>query len=94
MFDFLPLAAVLGDKALSIHGGLSPLGTTLSEIDQIERVQEIPQEGTMCDILWSDPTETQKGWNLSTRGAGFLFGQDILERFLHTNKLDILIRSH
>jgi diadenosine tetraphosphatase ApaH/serine/threonine PP2A family protein phosphatase len=44
----------------------------------------------MCDIMWSDPTETHKGWNVSNRGAGFLFGQDVLDKFLHTNKLSLL----
>ena len=31
----------------------------------------------MCDIMWSDPTESHLGWNLSSRGAGFLFGKDV-----------------
>jgi serine/threonine-protein phosphatase 4 catalytic subunit len=48
----------------------------------------------MCDIMWSDPTETHKGWNLSPRGAGFLFGHDILDKFLHINNLSLMVRSH
>jgi serine/threonine-protein phosphatase 2A catalytic subunit len=30
----------------------------------------------MCDLLWSDPDE-RGGYNVSPRGAGFTFGEDI-----------------
>jgi len=32
----------------------------------------------MCDLLWSDPDEIE-GWGLSPRGAGYLFGWDVVE---------------
>lgn len=35
----------------------------------------------MCDLLWSDPEALEKGgWGLSPRGAGYLFGKDVVER--------------
>ncbi len=37
--------------------------------------REIPQDGAMCDIVWSDPEEMDEGWLISPRGAGFLFGE-------------------
>lgn len=43
---------------------------------QLERNQEVPHEGSMCDLLWSDPDDRQ-GYNVSPRGAGFTFGEDI-----------------
>jgi serine/threonine-protein phosphatase 2A catalytic subunit len=30
----------------------------------------------MCDLLWSDPDD-RNGYNVSPRGAGFTFGEDI-----------------
>ena len=48
----------------------------------------------MSDIMWSDPSENSKGWNLSPRGAGFVFGKDVFDKFLHQNSMQILIRSH
>ncbi|KAF8811701.1 hypothetical protein BYT27DRAFT_7183742 [Phlegmacium glaucopus] len=36
----------------------------------IERVQEVPHEGPMCDLLWSDPDD-RCGWGISPRGAGY-----------------------
>jgi len=32
----------------------------------------------MCDLLWSDPDD-RGGWGISPRGAGYTFGQDILQ---------------
>jgi diadenosine tetraphosphatase ApaH/serine/threonine PP2A family protein phosphatase len=37
------------------------------------RKQEVPHDGAMCDLMWSDPEEID-GWGLSPRGAGYLFG--------------------
>ena len=48
--------------------------------------EEVPHEGPMCDLLWSDPDE-RSGWGVSPRGAGYTFGQDISEQFNHTNGL-------
>ena len=38
-----------------VHGGLSPSITTLDQIRMIDRKQEVPHDGPMCDLLWSDP---------------------------------------
>jgi hypothetical protein len=47
----------------------------------------------MCDLLWSDPDEIE-GWGLSPRGAGFLFGGDIVKQFNHFNGLSLVARAH
>ena len=31
----------------------------------------------MCDLLWSDPEDEREGFELSPRGAGYVFGDDI-----------------
>lgn len=54
---------------------------------------EIPHEGSMCDLLWSDPDE-RSGWGVSPRGAGYTFGQDISEAFNHRNGLSLIARAH
>jgi diadenosine tetraphosphatase ApaH/serine/threonine PP2A family protein phosphatase len=78
---------------LCVHGGLSPLIDTVDKIRLIDRKQEVPHEGAMCDLLWSDPDEID-GWGLSPRGAGFLFGADIVKVFNHRNDLSLIARAH
>ena len=82
-----------GGAVLCVHGGLSPLIDSIDKIRLLDRKQEVPHEGAMCDLLWSDPDEID-GWGLSPRGAGFLFGADIVKRFNHMNNLSLIARAH
>lgn len=93
IFDFLPLAAVIDERIFCVHGGLSPCFDTLDEIKSIDRKQEVPHDGAMCDLMWSDPEEIQ-GWSMSPRGAGFLFGGDIVDSFCQTNNVRLIARAH
>jgi len=54
---------------------------------------EVPHEGPICDLLWSDPDD-RCGWGISPRGAGYSFGQDISEQFNHSNDLKLIARAH
>lgn len=76
-----------------LHGGLSPSIDTLDHIRALDRLQEVPHEGPMCDLLWSDPDD-RNGWGISPRGAGYTFGHDISESFNHTNGLTLVSRAH
>ncbi|GJJ14654.1 hypothetical protein Clacol_008920 [Clathrus columnatus] len=78
-----------------MYGGIvvSPSLTTVDQIRSIDRKQEVPHDGAMCDLLWSDPDDI-KGWNISPRGAGFLFGGDITKKFAHDNDIDLIARAH
>eukprot|EP00697_Spironema_sp_BW2_P008781 gnl/Spiro4/23484_TR11607_c0_g1_i1.p1 gnl/Spiro4/23484_TR11607_c0_g1~~gnl/Spiro4/23484_TR11607_c0_g1_i1.p1 ORF type:complete len:307 (+),score=95.39 gnl/Spiro4/23484_TR11607_c0_g1_i1:123-1043(+) len=93
LFDFLPLTALVDSQIFCLHGGLSPAIETLDHIRGLDRVQEVPHEGPMCDLLWSDPDD-RPGWGMSPRGAGFTFGQDISEHFNHINNLSLVARAH
>lgn len=78
---------------LCVHGGLSPVIATVDSIRLLDRKQEVPHEGAMCDLLWSDPDDID-GWGLSPRGAGFLFGSDIVKHFNYANNLSLIARAH
>ena len=93
LFDFLPLCALIENKILCLHGGLSPNIQTIEEINQLDRMQELPHDGPMSDLLWSDPEE-REGWGQSPRGAGFVFGGDISRKFNFTNNLSMICRAH
>lgn len=93
LFDYMSLGALIDDQVFAVHGGLSPSINSLDQIRLIDRKREVPHEGPMCDLLWSDPEEVT-GWGLSPRGAGYLFGGNIVERFLHENDLTLIARAH
>jgi len=93
IFDYLSLSALIDDKVFCVHGGLSPSINTLDQIRAIDRKQEVPHDGSMCDLMWSDPEDID-GWGLSPRGAGYLFGGDVVAMFNQTNGLDLICRAH
>jgi serine/threonine-protein phosphatase 2A catalytic subunit len=93
LFDYLPLTALIEQQIFCLHGGLSPSIDTLDHVRQLDRIQEVPHEGPMCDLLWSDPDD-RTGWGVSPRGAGYTFGQDISEQFNHNNGLNLVARAH
>ncbi|KAG7171311.1 Serine/threonine-protein phosphatase 4 catalytic subunit-like [Homarus americanus] len=93
IFDYLSLSAIIDGKIFCVHGGLSPSIQTLDQIRTIDRKQEVPHDGPMCDLLWSDPEDTQ-GWGVSPRGAGYLFGSDVVAQFNDTNGIDMICRAH
>jgi len=93
-FNYLPLAYVLNKKVLVVHGGLfSEDGVKLSDIKAINRNQQPPEKGLMCELMWSDP-QPHNGRAPSKRGVGLAFGPDVTKRFLDDNKLDMVVRSH
>jgi len=93
LFDYVPLTATVENQFFCLHGGLSPSVDTLDHIRALDRIQEVPHEGPMCDLLWSDPDD-RSGWGISPRGAGYTFGQDISEQFNHNNNLKMIARAH
>jgi serine/threonine-protein phosphatase 2A catalytic subunit len=98
-FNSLPLAALVSSlkvptKLLCIHGGLSPQLSRIADIESIDRFRELPADGPMANVVWSDPN-VKPGFNPSPRGAvGFEFGADITKRWNRQNGLDLTVRAH
>jgi len=93
-FDTFGLAALIDEQVLCVHGGLSPDIRTLDQIRAIDRNQEIPHEGAFCDLVWSDPEDITTSWQMSPRGAGYLFGRQVTNEFHHVNNLQLIARAH
>jgi serine/threonine-protein phosphatase 5 len=95
-FSALPLATLVGEKYLTLHGGLfSDDKYTLDDIRKLNRhnQRQPGQEGLMMEMLWTDP-QPENGRGPSKRGVGVQFGPDVTARFCEKNGLEAIIRSH
>jgi serine/threonine-protein phosphatase PP1 catalytic subunit len=94
VFNCLPASALIDEKILCMHGGLSPELQSLQQIAELERPVDVPDVGLLCDLLWSDPDPNISGWGENDRGVSFVFGADVVAKFLEDNDLDLLVRAH
>ena len=96
IFDSLPICAVIDKKYFAVHGGISPNCKLLKEIQQLNRFQEIPQKGELCDFLWSDPVNSKSdSWKPNNvRQCSYFFGVTQSKNFLSRNSLKLIIRGH
>ncbi|KAI9812223.1 MAG: hypothetical protein M1826_002932 [Phylliscum demangeonii] len=95
-FSALPLATLIGQKYLTLHGGLfSSDDVTLDDIRKFNRhgQRQPGQSGMMMEMLWTDP-QPEPGRGPSKRGVGLQFGPDVTKRFCERNGLTAIIRSH
>ena len=64
-FNCIPVAAVIDEKILCMHGGLSPDLANIEQINGILRPTDVPDTGLLCDLLWADPDSGVKMWGES-----------------------------
>ncbi|KAJ3376433.1 Serine/threonine-protein phosphatase pp1, partial [Chytriomyces hyalinus] len=93
-FNCLPIAAIIDEKILTMHGGLSPDLQSMEQVRRLMRPTDIPDTGLLCDLLWSDPNKDTTGWSENDRGVSFTFGPDVVTRFLQKHDLDLICRAH
>jgi diadenosine tetraphosphatase ApaH/serine/threonine PP2A family protein phosphatase len=93
VFDLMPIAAVVDRELFCVHGGLSPDVPLISRITELNRRKEVPVEGEITDLLWSDPGE-RDGWSANPRGTGQLFGREQSHAFCWLNRISCIVRAH
>jgi protein phosphatase len=95
MFAYLPVAAIIDDQTLCLHGGLGPHFTSPRQISALpKRIEEFGNP-VIDAILWSDPSDTVDRYRPSEkRGVGYEFGADAVDDFLRHNHIHMIIRGH
>ena len=93
LFDYLPPCALIDNQIFCVHGGLSPEAQSLDDYREINRFQEIPNQGLLTDTFWSDPDDIA-GWAIAPKGSGYCWGVDITKQFNKKNGLNLIARAH
>lgn len=93
-FNCLPVAAIVDEKIFCCHGGLSPDLQSMENIRRIMRPTDVPDQGLLCDLLWSDPDKEITRWGENDRGVSYTFGTEVVHKFLQKNDFDLICRAH
>lgn len=93
LFNYLPLAAVIGGKILCLHGGIFPEFKMLDQLKSIQRPADVKSD-FMTNLLWSRWEQDVDTFKESTRGNGMLFGLNAANEFLNENNLNRIIKAN
>jgi len=94
VFNCLPVCAIIDEKIVCMHGGLSPQLKSFEQIRRAMRPTDIPDSGLLCDLLWSDPDKNISEWGDNDRGISYTFGSNIVSNFLKKHDMDLIVRAH
>merc|ERR1712187_211898 len=105
VFDELPLACVINEKVLVVHGGIGDGKWSLDELRAVKKPitgDKILADPMVFNVLWSDPIEEDDaeedsfGVHASPRtGINTVkFGWNVTKTFCARNGLSLVIRSH
>lgn len=106
LFDILPLAIIIDDKILCVHGGIGSSIQKISDISSIKRPLQIVQDvrtheqQILIDLLWSEYSDDLNDFAINeerdTNKSGFItkYGKERVNKFLLENKLSMIITSH
>ena len=103
VFAWLPLAGLVGDRILVVHGGVGDGTWSLGDLQAVQRPLTHLGGGNaaswVLQALWSDPSDSdadmKRGVHNSPRGGKILtFGPDVTDAFCEDNAIDVVVRSH
>lgn len=87
-FRELYACSLLERSMFMVHGGIPTRLVNLSSLVKASHDLDILEE-----LLWNDPMN-RRGVEPSPRGAGFLFGPDVTDRFLKSLNVKVIVRAH
>ncbi|ONM04009.1 hypothetical protein ZEAMMB73_Zm00001d031932 [Zea mays] len=89
----LQVSALIDEKILCMHGGLSLELNKLEQILNLNRPTDVPDTGLLCDLLWSDPSNEATGWAINDRAESlrpdFFAGEEV-ERLAMTELIEVI----
>lgn len=87
LFEKFPSVLVTANGIVAVHGGLP--------ISEVSSLTELKNEEDLTEIRWNDPTEEIDHFVFNyRRGAEYLFGRGIFDKFMDSIGGRVLIRSH
>lgn len=89
-FQCMPLCALVGERILCMHGGISPELKSLQQLRQIPRPCDASTPSLEMDLLWADPVVGLTGFQANMRGASYGFGPDVLATMCKTLNIDLV----
>ena len=95
LFQKLPIAAIVDDAILCVHGGIGPNFTSIGVLGALAKPVTFSENEVVETIVWSDPFNSVNEFAPNrVRGCGWCFSSAALKRFLAENKLSMLVRGH
>lgn len=94
VFIWLPFAALINGDTLCVHGGISSHIEKVSDLLKIRRPVYGFEDPLIQDIVWSDPSLYVNSYEMSPRGCGHLFGENVVRSFMKENGLKYIFRGH
>jgi len=99
VFEWLPVAALVDDCVLCVHGGIGEQVQTLKQLKELPRpaVIDLSRRSVLNEILWSDPTDSDEriGCHPNIRGPNTVsYGPDRVRAFCEANGLKLIVRAH
>ncbi|VDN04350.1 unnamed protein product [Thelazia callipaeda] len=93
-FQCMPLSALVGERILCMHGGISPELKSIQQLREIKRPTDASVPSLEMDLLWADPVIGISGFQANLRGASVGFGPDILATLCKQLNIDMIARAH
>ncbi|KAH7728741.1 serine/threonine protein phosphatase PP1 isozyme 1 [Aphelenchoides avenae] len=98
VFNAMPLTALISDRILTMHGGLSPDLCTSDSLNILRNIlrplRDPPNPSLPLDLLWADPDAKTKKFKFSIRGVSCTFGEDVVNTVCQKHGLDLIVRAH